>query len=203
MQLKTSFKKILLVVVILGLSLLSLFLLFSPKETIQSNTIPSTVNANVALIKEQPDCGLPMRLRISAINVDAQIEYVGLTSDGTMDVPKNPANVAWLMTGEKPGENGSAVIAGHYGAWKNGEGSVFDNLYKLNKGDQLFVEDDQGAIISFVVSEKREYDPTANVADVFASDDGKSHLNLITCDGTWNNAAKSYSKRLVVFAEKE
>jgi hypothetical protein len=37
---------------------------------------------------------------------------------------------------------------------------------------------------------------------VFASNDGGAHLNLITCAGEWNKGKKSYSERLVVFADK-
>jgi len=32
-----------------------------------------------------------------------------------MDLPKERANVAWFNLGPRPGENDSAVIAGHYG----------------------------------------------------------------------------------------
>ena len=120
-----------------------------------------------------------------------------------MDVPKERANVAWFNLGPRPGENGSAVIAGHYGRWKNGKGSVFDNLHKLRKGDKIYVEDENGVIITFVVRESRRYDPNASVGDVFGSNDGKAHLNLITCEGVWDKVSKTYSKRLVVFTDKE
>lgn len=149
------------------------------------------------------NAGLPVRLKIPSISVDAAIESIGLTSQGAMDVPKNPGDAAWFNLGPRPGANGSAVIDGHYGTWKNGSGSVFDNLYKLHQGDQLYVEDDKGTIISFVVREIRSYDPKANASDVFGSSDGKSHLNLITCEGVWDKDSKSYPKRLVVFTDRE
>jgi len=146
--------------------------------------------------------GFPMHLRIPEINVDADIEYVGLTSGGAMGVPKNQDNVAWFKLGQRPGEDGSAVIAGHYGL-KNGKGSVFDSLHKLIKGDKLYIEDDKGKIITFVVREIKSYNPQADATEVFNSSDGKSHLNLITCEGTWDKISKSYSQRLVVFTDKE
>lgn len=147
--------------------------------------------------------GLPVRLKIPNINVDAVIEYVGLASDGTMDVPKGPANVAWFNLGPRPGNIGSAVIAGHYGSWKSGAESVFDNLNKLRKGDKIYVEDEKGVIITFVVRESRIYDPKVNASNVFSSSDGKAHLNLVTCEGVWDNVHKTYSNRLVVFTDKE
>ncbi|MDO8443215.1 MAG: class F sortase [bacterium] len=146
--------------------------------------------------------GLPTRLKIPSINVDASVEYVGLTPDGAMDVPKERANVAWFNLGPRPGDNGSAAIAGHYG-WKDGKGSAFDNLYKLRKGDKIYVEDDKGVITTFVVRESRRYNPKMDASNVFSSNDGKPHLNLITCEGVWDKVSKTYSKRLVVFTDKE
>lgn len=146
--------------------------------------------------------GLPMRLEVPGINVDAFIEYVGLTPDGAMDVPKERTNVAWFNLGSRPGEAGSAVIAGHYG-WKNGATAAFDNLHKLRLGDKIYVTDYMGETISFVVRESRRYDPKADTSAIFASHDGKSHLNLIACEGVWNKISQSYSKRLVVFADRE
>ncbi|MFZ2299818.1 MAG: class F sortase [Candidatus Moraniibacteriota bacterium] len=54
-----------------------------------------------------------------------------------------------------------------------------------------------------MVRESRSFDPDADALDVFSSDDGKAHLNLITCEGVWDKASKRYSKRLVVFTDKE
>ncbi len=145
---------------------------------------------------------LPVRLKIPEINIDSAIEYVGLTPQGAVGVPKDSANVAWLELGPRPGEAGDAVITGHYG-WKNGKPSVFDNLYKLRKGDKVYIEDDKGVMISFVVRENQWYDPKADAPDVFGSNDGKPHLNLITCEGVWNEVSRTYSQRLVVFTDKE
>lgn len=146
---------------------------------------------------------LPVQIQIPKINVSARIESVGLTSDGAVDVPKVPANAAWYSVGPRPGEKGSAVIVGHYGRWKNGDGSVFDNINTLKKGDKLYVKNTKGTMITFIVKETKKYDPDAIAIDVFNSNDGKSHLNLITCEGVWNKISKSYSQRLVVFSDKE
>jgi LPXTG-site transpeptidase (sortase) family protein len=144
--------------------------------------------------------GIPVRLKIPKINVDASIIDVGLTPDGAMDVPKGPYEVAWYNLGPRPGQQGSAVIDGHYGKWKNGAVSVFQNLQKLRKGDKVSVWDDKGNSFSFVVTKSKMYAPTDNASEVFTSTDGKSHLNLITC--VWDKASQSYSKRLVIFTDK-
>ena len=173
-----------------------------PKKSADSPPATPAENVVIPPIQEQPSFGLPVRLKIPEINVDAIIEYVGLKANGEMDVPKSPDNVAWFNLGARPGNIGSAVIAGHYGILKNGEGSIFDNLKKLNKGDQLYIEDDKGATITFAVRENRSYDADADASDVFSSNDGKSHLNLVTCQG-WDKVSESYTKRLVVFTDKE
>lgn len=184
--------------------LLSLALIFHfiSKNPIQSGLASLTANPADFYEQEKENFGLPARINIPKINIDAIVEYVGLTSEGAMDAPKGFNNVAWFSLGPRPGENGSAVIAGHYG-WKNGKASAFDNLYKLRKGDKLYIEDGKGAIISFVVREVRRYDPEENASRVFRSDDDKSHLNLVTCEGVWNKDSKGYSKRLVVFTDRE
>ncbi len=152
--------------------------------------------------QEQVRVELPVRLVIPRIGVDAAVEFVSLTPEGAMAVPKEPADAAWFEPGPRPGEEGSAVIAGHYG-WKDGTPAVFDELHTLQKGDKIYVEDETGTTTVFVVRELRRYGEYEDASDVFGSNDGKEHLNLVTCEGAWNKLSKSYAKRLVVFADKE
>lgn len=160
-----------------------------------ANTVVSHESENI-------DAGLPVRLTVPGISVDSRVESVGLAFDGTMDTPKGSDAVAWFHLGQRPGKHGSAVITGHSGVWKNGEETVFNNLHRLHKGDKLYIEDAGGMITAFVVRETRIYDQNADTSEVFHSDDGKSHLNLITCEGVWDKVSKSYPGRLVVFTDK-
>jgi LPXTG-site transpeptidase (sortase) family protein len=199
--LKTLYSRNKKLVFLVGLAFLVIFIFWFIYRNIMRK--PS-VDDNADIPKQaQIEYGLPVHLKISAIDVDSNVEHLGLTPTGAMDVPKGPDDVAWFNLGTRPGENGSAVIAGHYGTWKNGKGSVFDNLNKLRAGDKIYIEDDKGIDITFVVRESRSFDPKADASEVFSSDDEKSHLNLITCEGTWNKDSKSYSQRLVVFTDKE
>lgn len=147
------------------------------------------------------NAGLPVRLKIPKIKVDATLDHVGLTPDGDLDAPKDPANAAWYTLGPRPGDSGNAVIDGHFG-YKNRVPAVFDNLHTLHPGDNLYVEDDQGTTVAFVVRELRTYRPDEDTTDVFRPNDGGAHLNLITCKGAWNKEQEIYSARLVVFADK-
>lgn len=119
-----------------------------------------------------------------------------------MDTPKGPDNVAWYKFGQRPGFTGSAVIAGHSN-WYNGAPAVFDNLNKISLGDKLYVVDDKGQTTTFVVRQSRDYNQHNDASSVFGSNDGKAHLNLITCEGVWNKASQSFSQRLVVFADRQ
>jgi LPXTG-site transpeptidase (sortase) family protein len=146
--------------------------------------------------------GLPIRIIIPKININASLEHLGLTPSGAMAVTVGPTDAAWFDLGPPPGAIGTAVIAGHDG-WKDNIPAVFDDLYELRAGDNVYVEDDHGSTTTFVVRSIQFYDQNADAATVFNSTDGKAHLNLITCEGIWNAAQKSYSNRLVVFTDEK
>jgi len=157
------------------------------------------VQSPVLLAEEEANIGLPIRLMIPAINVDAAIEYVGLTPNGAMGVPGNLVNVAWYNLGARPGQKGNAVIDGHRSS-RTWVAAVFDHLDDLRVGDYLYIEDDQGTIITFIVRENRTYDPDEDASDIFGLSDG-IHLNLISCSGAWDKVQKSFNKRLIIFAD--
>lgn len=190
-------KRTLLIAAIAGLALPAAL-----QSSIKERTMLSAGSVATSSKQEQVRSGLPIQLKIPRIRVGATFESVGVTPQGAMGVPKGPAGVAWFSLGARPGEVGSAVVSGHYG-WKNGIPAVFDNLYKLRPGDKLYVEDEKGVVTTFVVRELRRFGEHADASEVFTSRDGKAHLNLVTCEGVWNKSAKSYSKRLVVFTDKE
>jgi sortase A len=157
---------------------------------------PSALAASNATLLQQ---ALPVRLQIPSIKIDAAIEYVGLTGSGSMDVPQRLADVAWYKFGPRPGDLGNAVIAGHRGR-PHLIPIVFDNLYKVRKGDLVNVRESDGRIISFVVRSTHIYGANESAPEVFGDTSG-SHLNLITC--IWNNAKRVFDKRLVVFTDRK
>ena len=164
-----------------------------PKSPSPSST-PSDTPINA------PNVGLPLRIMIPKLRVDAKIEYMGLTSTGTMDVPSEVIDAGWYKYGAHPGDEGSAVIGGHLNGVR-GEPGVFLDLDKLQVGDNFSLLDDTGKTTLFVVRQIRTYGQDEQPNEVFHSQAG-AHLNLITCTGTWNRSEKRFSKRLVVFADK-
>jgi len=149
----------------------------------------------------QTTVGVPVRIKLPRIRVNAVIRSVGLTSNGSMDVPVLPRDAAWYKLGPRPGEKGSAVISGHINWWHGATG-VFQNLHALKQGDMIAVQDEKGTVTSFVVRAIRELAQNQDASGVFYSYDNKSHLNLVTCSGVWVRGIQQYSKRLVVFADK-
>lgn len=184
----------------------SISTIFSKIDKTTNDIVYTKISANPTTWKilwKKINPGFPMRLKIMSIKVDAPIRQLGLTPNWTMDTTKGPDDVAWFKLGPIPWNKGSAVIAGHYWERKSGEISVFHDLKKLVEWDKIIIEDDNWKLITFVVRESKIYYSTDNTSEVFVSNDGKSHLNLITCDGVWDKIAKTYHQRLVIFTDKE
>ena len=194
-------QKLFIIVIVPLVSLCAVFILlyiFVPRPA-----APVAVDVPLPALstaKKPLKASVPVRLTIESINVTADVTPTGLTSDGDMAIEENPEQVAWYKLGPKPGEEGSAVVAGHYG-WKNGIASVFNDLNTLAKGDEISMTNEDGTTLTFVVTRTALYTPDQDATNVFRSDDGKAHLNLITCQGSWNNTASTYSERLVVFTD--
>jgi sortase A len=188
-------------------------LFFSPEEELPTDqaaalvpispdrATPSATSSSGGSFGSKEAIGVPARLTIPSVGVDAAISDVGLGKTGNMAVPRTYSGVGWYRYGPRPGEQGSAVIDGHL---DNGFGldAVFRHLGDLKVGSDMYVKDAQGKSIHFIVSQVRSY----NVKDVpldliFNKKDG-AYLNLITCDGAWSLNSMSYDKRLVVFAKR-
>jgi LPXTG-site transpeptidase (sortase) family protein len=142
----------------------------------------------------------PTQLRIPSINIDAQVQDVGITKNGNMATPNNFTDVGWFKYGALPGTIGSAVIAGHV---DDGFAlpAVFSNLNDIKKGDDIYVDTVGGTTIRFVVTDIKTYDYTAPTEEIFNQTNG-SFLKLITCAGVWVDKYKTHNKRLVVTAIK-
>ncbi|MGH7202884.1 MAG: class F sortase [Candidatus Levyibacteriota bacterium] len=144
--------------------------------------------------------GTPVHISIPKINVDTQVESVGMDSKGRMDVPKNADNTAWFSPGFRPGVNGSAVIDGHYDK-VTGAPAVFYKLKDLTAGDNIIITDNNGTKYTFAVDRVVPYpDDNFPIKEVFAAA-AVPQLNLITCDGTWNKETHNYSNRMVVYSK--
>ncbi|MEN9327626.1 MAG: hypothetical protein RI947_434 [Candidatus Parcubacteria bacterium] len=165
-------------------------------SSLPSSTIPPQQSEVLSVVNPT----IPTHISIPAIGVDAVVESVGLDEQGKMDVPQKNENVAWYNLGYKPGEQGSAVMAGHFDT-VTGAPAVFYNLSKLKKGDTITVTDLNGEKYTYTVSQTIIYPYNKlPLKQIFASNNSFT-LNLITCEGTFNQTTRNYSDRTVVSAD--
>ena len=142
---------------------------------------------------------IPARLLIPSIGVNAAVEQVGKKDDGSMGTPSKFGDVAWYAMGSAPGQPGNAVIDGHVDNALTTAG-VFMHLSQIALGDTVTVVNASGTPMSFTVTNIEEIPADSPLASSIFATTGPSQLVLITCDGTWVPNAKSFDKRLVVFA---
>ena len=145
--------------------------------------------------------GLPLRLIIPSLKIDAAIQSVGHTKAGNMAAPSNFKDVAWFREGPRPGAIGSAVIAGHLDNALALSG-VFKNLHTLVVGDDVSVQTEGGSEIHFRIIGIQEYPYKEVPTDILFDKKGGEFLNLITCAGTWLQKYKTYDHRLVVYTQR-
>lgn len=154
---------------------------------------------NDPIIKEKDYSIDPKRITIPAINVDADIEDVGLLDNGQMGVPADDANVGWYKPGVQPGAKGNSVLAGHVDN-KTGP-AVFFYLKDLKAGDEVIITGENGETLTFEVLDKKVFPmDDAPVEQIFGYSSRRA-LNLITCTGPFERAKGGHIDRLVVYTQ--
>lgn len=144
--------------------------------------------------------GIPLRLLIPVIGVNAPVEQVGIAANGDLGTPAaSPwTDTGWYINGPRPGEQGSSVIDGHLNRPGNYP-AVFWRLYQLRIGNEVDVLASDGRARRFRVIALAYYTPQdAPYQFIFGNNSGK-YLNLITCAGDWIRSQQQTTQRLVVY----
>ena len=190
------------------------WLISAQSDTIRFSTNPQSVAAAPTIAQITPETEVPvavttsltaakaqaMQLRIPKLSIDAYVQEVGLAENGNMGIPTNYQDAGWFNQGPRPGEKGNAIMAGHLDTKWFSPG-VFRRLKELEPGDDIYVDLENGEALHFkVVKSENYFFDNAPLEEIFGPTSAQ-RLNLITCDGTWNQAVKRYNKRLVVFTE--
>ncbi|GGO44271.1 MULTISPECIES: class F sortase [Streptomyces] len=169
-----------------------------PQPSASQAAAPGTgragLNAAAPLPPSPPD-----RIRIPAIDVDAPMMGLGLTRQGSLDVPpsrhKNLAG--WYEAGTTPGERGTAIVAGHV---DNAAGpAVFYRLGGLAKGRVIEVERRDGGVALFTVDAVEVYDAKGFPDEKVYGAAARPELRVITCGGAYSKET-GYQGNVVVFA---
>jgi sortase (surface protein transpeptidase) len=140
----------------------------------------------------------PVSLTIPAIGVHTRLSRLGITLQGTLQVPTSTSVAGWYTGSPRPGEIGSSVIAGHIDSFR-GPG-IFYRLRGMRAGERIYVRRANGSLAVFSVYAVREYPkahfPTGKVYGP-APD---AELHLVTCGGTFDYATHSYLGNVVVYS---
>lgn len=165
---------------------------------------------------------VPLIIEIPAIAVRSHVLAVGMTKAHAMAAPEGGANspnwgdTFWYRGSSVPGASGTATIAGHIDD-AFGRYAVFGRLSSLVRGDQIIIRNSKtGSVERFVVTSTHAYTLTQSktrpVLNLIygsgpprglqpqPSKDGRAHLSLVTCSGTWDTSIHTHNERLVVTA---
>jgi Sortase domain len=140
----------------------------------------------------------PVYLSIPVIDVHTRLIRLGLTAQGTLQVPTSTSVAGWYTRSPRPGQVGSAIIAGHIDSYR-GPG-VFFRLRLLHPGDRVYVRHANGTLTVFRVYAKHFYPKDRFPTQVVYGPAPDPELRLITCGGTFDPAIGSYLSNVVVYA---
>lgn len=141
----------------------------------------------------------PVGIGIDAIGVDAPVVDVALEDDGSMEIPEDITTVGWYELGVAPGEaNGTAVISGHVDSREQGRGAFWD-LRRMDVDDIVTIDHEDGSTSEWRVVARTSFPKEElPISDIFTRF-GPPRLVLITCDGDFDRADRSYSDNVVVY----
>lgn len=142
----------------------------------------------------------PTTIELADLDIDMSIEPHGLESNGDMSLPVSPFVAGWYEFGSAPdSRRGAIVLAAHVDSLAEGIGP-FSRLKDAREGMVVEIVDDAGESHRYEVQrvERIEKDEV-NFDEVF-TDQGETHLVLITCGGVWDRDRSSYTDNYIVTA---
>lgn len=144
--------------------------------------------------------GVPDRLQIDDLAVDAPVVPVGVDDRGDLAIPEDVGTVGWYRFGPQPGEAaGSVVLAGHVDSATQGVGQL-RALWTATPGMLVRVDlTDGGPVLYRVVSREIFVKGRVPLESLFATS-GAARLTLITCGGPFDETTRSYEDNVVVTA---
>lgn len=142
----------------------------------------------------------PTAVAIPAIGVASPLLDLGITADGSAEVPEQYELAGWFEGGGRPGSRGPTVLLGHVDSTAGP--AVFSDLRSLRPGDLVEVTVADGTVALYAVTGTERFAKDAfPTAAVFGATTGDV-LRLVTCTGEFDRGARSYTDNLVVTAER-
>ncbi|MEU8600490.1 class F sortase [Streptomyces parvulus] len=161
-----------------------------------ATTAPSAPAAEPARPLER---SVPVGLRIPAIGVDTPVLRLGLTADGTVEVPPvtDDDRAGWYRHSPTPGQVGPSVLLGHVTVGTHGDG-VFRHLARLHRGDRIETRLENGTAAGFTVTAVRTVRKAEFPTDDVYGNVDRPELRLVTCGGPLTGG--EYRDNVIVFA---
>lgn len=131
----------------------------------------------------------------------AGIAEVGIDADGT--IPVHDDSISWYRYGASPSDSSGAVILLAHIAYDGAPGE-FARLDALNVGDRIEIGMEGGATREFMVRSldlAEKVDFNGRIEDYVDQRSDGLRLYLITCGGSFDSAARSYSSFHIATAE--
>ncbi|WP_406442029.1 class F sortase [Streptomyces sp. NBC_01613] len=141
----------------------------------------------------------PVGLRIPAIGVDTPVMKLGLSADGSVQVPPIQAHdrAGWYEHSPTPGQTGPSVILGHVTVGAYGDG-VFRHLGDLHRGEKIVARLENGTAAVFAVTKVETVAKADFPSDEVYGNVDRPELRLITCGG--ERTGDGYRDNVIVFA---
>ena len=162
---------------------------------------PPPIATQTALVTAAPvvERRRPVSVAIEALRVVAPVTATGVDVEtGQLSLPADADTVVWYEHGAAPGEDGSAVLAGHVDF--DGRRGVFFDLDGVAVGSVVTVTHDDGTTLPFQVVDIRSHAKPDLPTDELFRREGDPALVLITCGGEFDHDARSYRSNVVVTA---
>ncbi|MFE9773738.1 class F sortase [Streptomyces sp. NPDC005931] len=142
----------------------------------------------------------PERIMVRGAGLDAPVRPVGVTGDGAIAVPADPAVAGWYRHGPAPGASeGAAVLVGHMDD-DTGALGEFAALYDIRPGDRVEVRRTAAEPVVYRVVARATTPKDDLPPDTFRRT-GAPVLRLVTCAPPFVPGEGGYRANLVVTAE--
>jgi sortase (surface protein transpeptidase) len=168
-----------------------------PRPVAKLGTVPSGAAVAVPSPSASQPAALPVSLAIPAIDVRTSLITLGVTAQGTLQVPTSTSVAGWYTGSPRPGDVGSSIIAGHIDSHL-GPG-VFFRLRLLQPGNLVYVREADGRLAVFRVDSVHMYPKDRFPTAAVYGPSPDAELRLITCGGVFDNATGSYLSNVVAY----
>jgi LPXTG-site transpeptidase (sortase) family protein len=166
---------------------------------VYSATKPGTTAVTAAAYTSTMTTNEPAYISLPTIKAQGYIQKVGIDQYGHMAVPTNIHLAGWYVDSVLPGGKGLSIINGHIDI--PSDPGIFQHLNALKSGDGYQLKLANGVLQNYVVKQVETLSLNQVPAVLYSQAPGITReLNLITCNGTYDQHLKTFNERVVVIS---